>query len=145
VINHLELWERIVAPLCDAPGVYALPLNRASQRSELPREDYGGEVEYSSGGVWAKRGSIAVQAVERQNDRAMLVSWSDATRGRFADQRWVSAKSRCAGRCVLTGGVIRRGDPVYKPQRRGPSRTAIGAGMILAVALERLAETEVTI
>jgi hypothetical protein len=128
VIKHLDLWERIVAPLCEAPDIYA-----------PPRGKQGSAVRYSKAAVQVTCGNMAVQTVERQNDRAMLISWSDATRGHFAEQRWVSGKSRCRGRCAMTGVEIRRGDPVYKPQRRGPKCTAIGSGMILAAALERMA------
>jgi hypothetical protein len=128
VIKHLDLWERIVAPLCETPDIYV-----------LPRGKQGSAARDSKAAVQVKCGNIAVQTVERQNDRAMLISWSDATRGHFAEQRWVSAKSRCRGRCVMTGDEIRRGDPIYKPQRGGAKCTAIGSGMILAAALERVA------
>jgi hypothetical protein len=134
VLNHLKLWEHIVAPLRDTADIYAAPVHGA-----LPRKNHRSAVKYPNGAVQEKYGSIAVQAVERQNDRAMLVSWSDATLGHFADQRWVSSKSRSGGRCVLTGGQIRRGDTVYKPQRRGAKCTGLGSGMIIAAELERMA------
>ncbi|OAJ55753.1 hypothetical protein A6V37_05925 [Paraburkholderia ginsengiterrae] len=78
-------------------------------------------------------------SLRQQSDHAMLISWSDPTRGHFGDQRWTSARSRCSGLCILTGSIIRRGDPVYKRQRRDASRKITGIEMILAVALERVA------
>ncbi|CAB3676737.1 hypothetical protein LMG24238_02400 [Paraburkholderia sediminicola] len=145
MINHFEPWERIVGTLLKEPGVCVLPVSEAAHRGELPRAARDGVAEYPIATVQKGRSSIAVQAVERQNDRAMLLSWSDATRGHFGDQRWISAKSRCKGRCVLTGSVIRRGDTVYRLQRRGSGCTTIGSEMILAVALGRMAEQDAVI
>lgn len=143
--NHFELWERIVAPLLKEPAVCILPVRRPAQRSESPCVEQSEVAECAIRTVQKGRDRIAVQVVERQNDHSMLVSWSDATRGHFADQRWVSSKSRRGGLCVLTGNVIRKGDPVYRPQRRRKSRTPSGSVMVLAAALERMAGQDAAI
>jgi hypothetical protein len=82
-------------------------------------------------------GCYSVVALERTDDYALLISWSDATRGHYAYQRWVIGTSRGRGRCALSGCTIRRGDSIYRPQWRGPCCPANGADMILAAALDR--------
>jgi hypothetical protein len=82
--------------------------------------------------------AASIVALERADDYALLISWSDATRGRYAYQRWVIGTSRCKGQCVLSGCVIRRGDSVYRPQWRGECCPANGADMILAAVLQDL-------
>ncbi|MGD3894776.1 DUF3331 domain-containing protein, partial [Xanthomonas citri pv. citri] len=79
----------------------------------------------------------AIVAVERQTDSSMLVSWSDPTRCRYDEQRWISAKARRLARCALTGQPIRVGDAIYKPQWRGEKRPANCREMVLATALEQ--------
>ncbi|WP_205189158.1 DUF3331 domain-containing protein, partial [Burkholderia sp. LMG 13014] len=64
-------------------------------------------------------------------------SWSDPTRCRYDEQRWISAKSRSIGRCALTGQTIHTGDAIYKPQWRGANRPANYWEVILAPELDR--------
>lgn len=101
------------------------------------RKQAAGNAARAAAGVGLNRTSII--ALEKQNDSSMLVSWSDSTRCRYIDQRWISAKSRSSGYCALTGRAIRRGDPIYKPQWRGAHRPANSMEMILAAELEQMA------
>ncbi|WP_293040001.1 DUF3331 domain-containing protein [Paraburkholderia sp.] len=50
----------------------------------------------------------------------------------------MSAKSRSRGHCALTGCSIRRGDRVYRPQRRGENFPLSYGEMILAASLDKL-------
>ncbi|WP_321926065.1 DUF3331 domain-containing protein [Burkholderia sp. BCC1998] len=83
------------------------------------------------------RRRCAIVAAERQTDSSVLISWSDPTRFRYDEQRWISAKSRGLGRCALTGITIRAGDAIYKPQWRGAKRPANYRDVILTAELNR--------
>ncbi|MFJ1211717.1 DUF3331 domain-containing protein [Burkholderia pyrrocinia] len=85
----------------------------------------------------AVRRRCAIVAAERQTDSSVLISWSDPTRCRYDEQRWISAKSRALGRCALTGITIHTGDAIYKPQWRGAKRPANYREVILASELDR--------
>ncbi|WP_201698606.1 DUF3331 domain-containing protein [Paraburkholderia hiiakae] len=122
-VDSCYVWERIIAPLLGTPIVCELAVRKTAR---------------PTGAFRLVGNCIAVHSVERQSDRSMLVSWSDSTLGHFADQRWVGSKSRHKGRCALSGCLIRRGDPIYRPQRRGLVCLSFGPEMILARVLESM-------
>jgi hypothetical protein len=126
-MNELNTWTYIVSSLSGgrAEGGQAERVTRR-QRAEC-----------GSRQLPDCEGCYSVVALERTDDYALLISWSDATRGHYAYQRWVIGTSRGRGRCALSGGEIRRGDAIYRPQWRGPWCPANGADMILAAALDR--------
>ena len=126
-MDGFNAWTRIVGSLSglSAGCGVAPPVTRKQRLSQ--REEQSG----SDGGS-------SVVALEMAGDYVLLVSWSDATRGRYAYQRWVIGRSRGAGCCALSGCKIRRGDQVYRPQWRGTDRPANGAEMILATAIQRM-------
>lgn len=86
-------------------------------------------------GIASRRSSIV--AVEMQTNDLMLISWSDSTRCRYIDQRWIRARSRRSGYCALSGRAIRPGDAIYKPQCRGMQHPANSTEMVLASELQR--------
>ena len=140
-MNECNVWLRIIAPLHGELHMRSQASSRTAARKLRMRDERGVNAPPPTvRSALAPWGNAAIVAVEPQPDCSLLLSWSDATRGHFADQRWVCAKSRCEGWCALTGHVIRRGDPVYKPQRRGAPCPALCSGMILAVALQRMVE-----
>jgi hypothetical protein len=135
VMSEFNTWTQIVGSLSGEPGV-GLSSQPSSRRSRpgcsgTPRESDG-------------RSSIV--ALELSDDRTLIICWSDATRGRYAYQRWVIGTSRGKGCCALSGCAIRRGDQVYRPQWRGGYCPANSREMILAAAVGcagmRVAEEE---
>ncbi|MGU7772672.1 DUF3331 domain-containing protein [Burkholderia sp. MR1-5-21] len=133
-MNAFNRWERMVTDLCPPPdaGRRMLPHGRDASSSRASRA----AAPVPSSGRSHSRTSIV--AVERQTDSSVLVSWSDPTRCRYDEQRWISAKSRLRGCCALSGQVIHTGDAIYKPQWRGGKRPANCTEMILATELDRL-------
>jgi hypothetical protein len=124
-MNELNTWTYIVSSLSGGRTACEQP-ERVTRRQRA---------ELCGGQTPDCEGCYSVVALERTDDYALLISWSDATRGHYAYQRWVIGTSRGRGRCALSGCTIRRGDSVYRPQWRGPLCPANGADMILAAAL----------
>ncbi|KVZ49493.1 DUF3331 domain-containing protein [Burkholderia ubonensis] len=125
-MNPFDRWDQMISlldPLLGA-GCGLAPRGRHWDDAPIP----------SSG---AGRRRSAIIAAERHTESSVLVSWSDPTRCRYDEQRWISSKSRALGRCALTGQPIRAGDPIYKPQWRGAKRPANCREMILASALDQ--------
>lgn len=130
-MNGFDTWTQIIGSLAGQrtgwePSLRVTKKQRAAQIASPP-----------AGGRCA-----SVVALEMTGDCTLLISWSDATRGRYAYQRWVIGTSRGKGYCALSGCLIRRGDQVYRPQWRGEYCPANGADMILAAALPRMAICE---
>jgi hypothetical protein len=76
-----------------------------------------------------------ISALQRLDQHTVLLSWHDATRGRFTEQRWRLTTAMGEGRCALSGRGIRRGDLVFRAQIRFPS-PAHQRQMILATVLD---------
>ncbi|KVP93601.1 hypothetical protein WJ95_05625 [Burkholderia ubonensis] len=134
-MNELSRWARMITLLdpSDAAG-RALPASILDANGAGRRHRNVAPVP-SSGDA---RRRATVVAAERQTGSSVLLSWSDPTRFRYDEQRWISAKSRISSCCALSGKGIRIGDAVYKPQWRGAKRPANGADMILATELDGL-------
>ncbi|HHL4080643.1 MULTISPECIES: DUF3331 domain-containing protein [unclassified Burkholderia] len=135
-MDAFNRWEHMITSLGPLPvaGVRMLPMPRARETDGSRRPHRDDAPVPSSGDV---RRRSAIVAVERQTDSSMLVSWSDPTRCRYDEQRWICAKARRLARCALTGQPIRIGDAIYKPQWRGEKRPANCREMVLATALEQ--------
>ncbi|MPV57442.1 hypothetical protein CFB46_31180 [Burkholderia sp. HI2761] len=137
-MDAFNRWEHMITSLRPSPAaslrMMPMPRERTADGSRRPHRD---DAPMPSSGDVRRR--CAIIAVERQTDSSMLVSWSDPTRCRYDEQRWISAKARGPGlgRCALTGQPIRTGDAIYKPQWRGEKRPANCREMILATALEQ--------
>ena len=80
---------------------------------------------------------VQVELIERLSDTTVAVLWQDATRCRYDDQVWISCRARLKGYCALSGAVIRRDDPIYKPRVR-TSTPANATAMILASVVEQM-------
>ncbi|KWZ33200.1 DUF3331 domain-containing protein [Burkholderia anthina] len=138
-MDAFNRWEHMITSLRPSPAasLRMMPRERTADGSCRPHRDDAPTP--SSGDV---RRRSAIVAVERQTDSSMLVSWSDPTRCRYDEQRWICAKARRLARCALTGQPIRVGDVIYKPQWRGERRPANCREMILAAALEQFASRQ---
>lgn len=133
-MDAFNRWEHVMTLLapspaasCGAPSNLRDPVAARRRHRDDPPPASSGDV----------RRRCAIVATERQTDSSVLVSWSDPTRCRYDEQRWISARSRALGRCALTGMTIRPGDAIYKPQWRGAKRPANYREMILAAELDR--------
>jgi hypothetical protein len=82
--------------------------------------------------------NAVVTFVERIGEKAVSISWRDATGGNYREQRWVMRAARSRGVCALTGKPISRGDSIYHPVGSTRGRPSNLAQMIRAEALERL-------
>ncbi|WP_373321124.1 DUF3331 domain-containing protein [Paraburkholderia flagellata] len=60
-----------------------------------------------------------IRILERVSSTVVSLCWYDATCGHYADQLWKRTRSRHKTVCTLTGRTVNRGDPVYRPSRRG--------------------------
>lgn len=127
VMDEFNTWTRIVGSLSGDVAARMEP-PRPARRQRAPR-----------GSTLKQVGDCSsVVALEMSDDCALIISWSDATRGRYAYQRWVIGTSRGRGCCALSGCTIQRGDQVYRPQWRGSYCPANSAEMILAAAIQRI-------
>ncbi|WGY73548.1 DUF3331 domain-containing protein [Burkholderia cepacia] len=133
-MDEFNRWEHVMTLLDPSPAASrCMPqLSRGPDAARRRHRDDAPPA--SSAGV---RRRCAIIAAERQTDSSVLVSWSDPTRCRYDEQRWISAKSRALGRCALTGMTIHTGDAIYKPQWRGSKRPANYWEVILASEMDR--------
>ncbi|AJY10967.1 DUF3331 domain-containing protein [Burkholderia dolosa] len=129
-------WEHMITFLGPAPaaGLQPMPMSRAAD-ADGRRSRHRDDAPMPSSADARRRSAIV--AAERQTDSSVLVSWSDPTRCRYDEQRWIAAKARARGRCALTGQPIGPGDAIYKPQWRGAKRPANCREMIVASALDQ--------
>jgi hypothetical protein len=70
--------------------------------------------------------------LEHQSSKSLIVCWSDACTGHYADQGWGIGLARVDAICVLTGLRIRRGDAVFRPRAYEAYLPSNGSRMILA-------------
>ncbi|MEI6001645.1 DUF3331 domain-containing protein [Paraburkholderia bengalensis] len=82
--------------------------------------------------------SAFVSVLERCSPTLVLLSWCDATAGRYGDQRWRLRVAHGKAVCALSGAMIERGDLVYRPCTRGQECPMNADHSILAEALDRL-------
>ncbi|MDR0241704.1 MAG: DUF3331 domain-containing protein [Burkholderia sp.] len=135
-MNAFNRWEHMLTSLWPSPAAGLRLMPRATD-TDGSRRLHRNDASMPSSGAARRRSAIL--AAERQTDSSVLVSWSDPTRCRYGEQRWISAKARARGCCALTGQPIRIGDAIYKPQWRGAKRPANCGEMILASALHHFA------
>ena len=79
--------------------------------------------------------SYTVRVVEKLSNSRFSLCWHDSTLCNYEEQVWAPCLARSSGRCALSGKRIGRGDCVYRPRGRGPSRPLNGDAMILASEL----------
>jgi hypothetical protein len=114
----------------------------ASQLAQLLCETTGPDYRWpASGGLSAPLERTDCQTwpvftvVERCDERDIVISWQDSTRGRLGDQRWRLGTASASGVCAMSGRQIRRGDCAYRPLRR-VSKLPNRGDMILAIAID---------
>ncbi|AUT66064.1 DUF3331 domain-containing protein [Paraburkholderia terrae] len=88
----------------------------------------------------AMANSSSINRIEWQTTCTILVSWSDSRLGRYVEQTWRAGFARTTGVCGLTGKFVRRGDPVFRPLRRGSAAPRNAFDMILANTVPKAKE-----
>jgi hypothetical protein len=79
--------------------------------------------------------TYTVTVVEKLSNSLFSMCWHDPTLCNYQEQVWSPCVARASGHCALSGKRIGRGDPVYRPRVRGPTRPLNGDAMILASEL----------
>jgi hypothetical protein len=87
------------------------------------------------------RNSICVEILERLSPTSIVISWADATSGRYGEQTWTLRSARRKGVCPLSGEPFPPGAPVYRPNVRQGSATNTNQS-ISAAAIARLERGE---
>jgi len=86
---------------------------------------------------WNHHETVMVSIIDRASPRTVTVSWQDALSGSYGHQSWRASLAKRAGRCVLSGRAIKRGDPVFRPGSTQPPPGNANA-MILSSCVEAL-------
>ena len=63
------------------------------------------------------RNSVCVEILERLSPTSIVVSWADATSGRYGEQTWTLRSARRKGVCSLSGEPFTRGHAGLSPER----------------------------
>ncbi len=79
--------------------------------------------------------SAFIEILERRSATSIVVSWRDATSGRYGDQLWTLGVASRGAICALSDAQIQRGDAIYRPCRRGHGCPSNGDQSILASAV----------
>jgi Domain of unknown function (DUF3331) len=88
-----------------------------------------------------RRNSVCVEVLERLSSTSVVISWADATSGRYGEQTWILRVARCKGVCPLSGEPFPPGAPVYRPNVR-QRRVGKTVQPIAAATIERLERGE---
>lgn len=83
-----------------------------------------------------------VEIVDVESSRLIIVSWRDATGGRYGYQTWIRGLARRADVCVLSGHKIGKGDRVFYPRVLGYRTPFNATAMILASQVGELLQVE---
>ncbi|QBR04332.1 DUF3331 domain-containing protein [Paraburkholderia pallida] len=130
-MKHTTQWSAIIASLSGYSGHVTV-----AGAAALPSANVPFRVPAKS---FCNRG-YPVVSIEKVDEEAILVSWSDATGGRYLDQNWRAGRSRGSGQCALTKMPIRKGDKVFRPFCRSKIHPSNSGEMIPASAIESLKE-----
>jgi hypothetical protein len=60
-----------------------------------------------------------------------MIEWGDPTSGRLGHQLWRLGKATRQERCAVSGSVVLKGQPIYRPQQ-GHDRPRNGEAIISA-------------
>ncbi len=131
-MKHTTQWSAIIASLSGYPGHMSVVGAAAQVSTRVPFR--------KPNKASCNRGNH-VLSIEKVDEEAILVCWSDATGGRYLDQNWRAGRSRGSGQCALTKMPIRKGDKVFRPFCRSKIHPSNAAEMILASAIETLEDS----
>jgi hypothetical protein len=89
----------------------------------------------------SRRNAACVEILERLSPTSIVISWADATSGRYGEQTWNLRTARRKGVCSVSGEPILPGAPVYRPNVRQSSASNTHQS-ISAAAIARLERGE---
>lgn len=95
----------------------------------VPSQDRCARVEAPAFDPCARK-QLSITIVERLSPHTALLSWSDPRLGCMAEQTWTFGRARQEDVCALSGELIKRGDPVYRPRKTTPP--ALNARCVIA-------------
>jgi hypothetical protein len=87
------------------------------------------------------RKSVCIEILERLSPIAIVISWADATSGRYGEQTWRLRAARRKGVCSLSGEPFLPGTLIYRPNLR-QSSAANTDQSISAASIARLERGE---
>jgi hypothetical protein len=87
------------------------------------------------------RKSVCIEILERLSPTSIVISWADATSGRYGEQTWTLRAARRKGVCSLSGEPFPPGALIYRPNVRQSSATNTNQS-ISAAAIARLERGE---
>lgn len=76
-----------------------------------------------------------IKILDRPSAQTLTVYWSDPQTCHYQDQLWRLAHAKAAGSCALSRLLIKSGEPVYRPKKRGGLTPANHNAMIAAASL----------
>jgi Domain of unknown function (DUF3331) len=80
--------------------------------------------------------TVTIAVLEKLANSLVALSWHDPTRCNYEEQIWFPSLARRSGQCALSGVLIKKGDPVYRPRARGGVVPLNAAAMILNTAIK---------
>jgi len=101
---------------CDSHGWLTIVRQLSERSPGLPEP----ALERSSACVLSHPGHVDVKLVERLTSRTVAITWHEPGVCHYVEQTWIEGVSRVSGKCAMTGKVLRRGDPVYRPRPTNP-------------------------
>lgn len=119
-ITDWHRWRRILDSLRMSPA--APPSLRGDERS-------------ASGNLNPEIVHIVI--LDRPSSDTVLVSWSSSIGCRYGEQTWRKVVARKSGVCILSGHLIVRGDPVFRPKRTRNAMCSNSTAMIKASSVDR--------
>jgi Domain of unknown function (DUF3331) len=80
--------------------------------------------------------TVMITVLEKLANSLVALSWHDPTRCNYEEQVWCPSLARRSGQCALSGMLIKKGDPVYRPRARGGIAPLNAAAMILTTSIK---------
>jgi hypothetical protein len=124
-------WQQMLASLAPMSSLLGSGHAEACQSPGVSDEKHRDSV----------RNSVCVEILERLSLTCIVVSWADATSGRYGEQTWTLRIARRKGVCSLSGEPYAAGSAIYRPRARQRSATNTGQ-IISAAAIARLESGE---
>ena len=124
-------WQQMLAWLAPMSSLLAARHAEAGRAARVPDGKHRDSV----------RNSVCVEILERLSPTSIVISWADATSGRYGEQTWTLRVARRKGVCSLSGEPYLPGAPIYRPHVRQSSATNTDQ-TISAAAIARLERGE---
>jgi hypothetical protein len=127
--GRLTIWKGILSGLVMAaqPGTCDSAISTRHEGESMIREESR---------AYVPSRHIRADVIERESATTVSLAWTDPW-CHYGEQTWNLVSSRESGVCALSGGRIRRGDQVFRPQAR--TSPINQRAMIIRSVIEELA------